>query len=54
MSSHGRRFQVGIGMVELQGMHNPNIKVSLVPVKYTVKELILPQKKSEGKKIFFL
>ena len=52
MNSHGRLFQVSIGMVELKDVHNPNINVYWGPVNYTSRELILHQETSEGKQMF--
>ena len=41
MNSHARRFKDSIGMVKLQGVHKPNRKISLVPVNYSVRALII-------------
>ena len=42
-------FWSSIGMVELKGLDNSNGKVSWVPVRYTIKQLILHQKTTKGK-----
>ena len=41
-------------MVELQGVHNPNSKLSWGSGNYTVRETILHQKTSEGRQVFIL
>ena len=48
MNSHGRRFQTSIEMVELQGIHNKNGKVSWSRGNYTVSKIVLCRKISEG------
>ena len=48
MNSHGRRFQTSIDMVELQGIHNTNGKVSLSRGNYTASEIVLCRKIYEG------
>ena len=54
MNSRGTRFQASIGKVELQGIHKPYSNMDWGPGNYTVRELILLQKKYGGKKLFLL
>jgi len=49
MNIYGQRFQASIDMTELHGLQNPNGIVVINGKSYTVRELILQHKTSEGK-----
>ena len=48
MNTYGRRFQGSIDMTELHGLLNPNGIVAINGKSYTIRELILQHKTTEG------